>query len=346
MVRGPVAVLSMVCLVALLPTPLAPGALQREAGEGHIPDLDQPYFVPRDMSLEDDGFGAGLPLHLETWYFEALLNQSRSVVFIVTVLAGGEGERGLCLTGLYMYEEGDLRAGERVATSSFRVSAAWPHLEVDGEEVCTARVTPQGDMAYRISFSLRGWGLSLTMVNRSRGWQGEMGRGWWLAVPVLAVNGTLTVDGEQVEVRGTGYHDHNRFSLFTPLLEYGYMDGKVATGEVSLVWGYIMHSRWRASAFAIISHRGDYHPLYPPHLQMEFDRYVYDHGWRIPTSCQLRFENETLALAVNMTATRFHPIRLPGLRYWRYHVETEGHLTGQSGSLAIHGRGMMERMQY
>lgn len=343
--RVPVVLFFLSCLTALFPLSLTPGANLQEAGQA-LTDGDDPYFVPRDMTLEDDGFGAGLPVHLETWYFEALLDHHQSVVFIVTVVAGGAGERGLCLTGLYVYEEGEILAAERVATTSFQVSARWPRLIVENRRVCDAYVTPQGDMAYRISFSLPDWGLSLTMVNQSRGWQGEMGRGWWLAVPVLAVNGTLTVAGKEVEVRGTGYHDHNRFSLLTPLVEYGYMDGKVVSNGVSLVWGYIMHTPWKASAFAIISQRGDYRPLYPPRLQMEFDRYVVDHGWRIPTACRLQYADEEVRMAVNMTATQFHHIRLPGLRYWRYHVETEGYLACSSGRLVIEERGMMERMQY
>jgi hypothetical protein len=47
-----------------------------------------------------------------------------------------------------------------------------------------------------------------------------------------------------------------------------------------------------------------------------------------------------------MTGTHFHHIRLPGLRYWRYHVKVEGQLIQPSGLLVIDEQGMMERMQY
>jgi len=337
-------VLCVLCifLLALVPLPKTVSSEWR-SGDGISND---PYFVPKDMALCDDGFGDGLFLHVETWYYEALFSNNWSAVFIVTVLAGGSGDRGLALVGLYFYEHGILIATERFATRSFMLSSLGPDCTINNQQVVTADTTSEGKLQYKIAIQVNDYRLELIMINQTKGWQGDMGLGWWLAVPRLAVQGNLTVDGEDIKVTGTGYHDHNRFAIATPLIEYGYMDGKMAGNGFSLVWGDIMQTPSRTNSFAIYSEGGNYRAVYPPALNLTFDGYIYDKGQYIPTICRLQFSDDLLAMSVNMTAIAQHNIRLPGMSYWRYHVNVEGHIYSSLQELIVTERGMMERMQY
>jgi len=344
---GTTAAKPVLCVLCIFLLALAP-PLKIVTSEGKSFELvgSDPYFIPKDMALDDDGFGAGLPLHVETWYYEALFSNNWSTVFIVTVLAGGSGYRGLALMGLYFYNNGLLIAAERIATRSIMLSALGPDCLINDQQVVTADTTSEGKLRYEIAVQIKDYRLELIMINQTKGWQGNMGLGWWLAVPQLAVWGNLTVDGEEIRVTGTGYHDHNRFAIATPLIEYGYMDGKMAGDGFSLVWGNIMQTPSSANPFAIYSEGGNYHALYPPVLNLTFDGYVYDHGKYIPTICRLQTSDDVLAMSVNMTASAHHHIRLPGMRYWRYHVNVEGHIYSPLQKLIVDERGMMERMQY
>jgi hypothetical protein len=307
---------------------------------------DSPYFVPYDITLNDDGFNATLPLHLETWYYEAMSYNNWSVVFIITVLADGRNQGGLALCGLYFYNQGILVAAERIVTREFQVSVNGPECTLNNQHMVTADINSDGKLQYQITAQVNKCQLDITMINQTKGWQGNMGKGWWLAVPHLTVKGTLLFDGEEIIIAGTGYHDHNRFALITPFLESGYMDGKMIGDNFSLVWGHIMHTPRTASSFAIYSEGGTYRALYPPELKMEFDDYVYDHGYQIPKTCQFHFSDDLLTISMTMVGTTYHHIRLPGLRYWRFHVGSKGHLASPIHNLAFDEQGMMERMVY
>jgi hypothetical protein len=306
----------------------------------------EPYFIPKDMTLGDDGFGADLPLHLETWYYEAIFSNNWSAVLIITVLAGGMCQQGLALVGLYCYNQGLLITAERTVTREFTVSVAGPECTINNHQIITANTMANGLIRYQIAAQMNKCQLNIIMINQTRGWQGDMGKGWWLAVPRLAVEGILVVGEQEMAVTGTGYHDHNRFALVTPIMEYGYMDGKMSGHDFSLVWGYIMHSSCTASSFMIYSEDGAYRALYPPLLNIELDDYVYDHGQNIPTICRLQFSDNELTISMTMRGVTFHHIRLPGLRYWRYHVDVKGYLDTPLHKITINEQGMMERMQY
>jgi hypothetical protein len=311
---------------------------------------DDPYFVPVDMSLADDGFHDGWPVHAETWYFEALFDggSNMSMVFIVSLLSLPDGCTGVAMAGLHLYQDGRLAALERVMTTSYTAASDRPRITLQGETVIEGTVNEAGNLCYRIDFQRNDSGVALQFVNQTQGWMGDLGRGWWLAVPELGVTGTVTVDGATAAVTGTGYHDHNVFSLLSPLLEQGYLDGKMTAEHFSLVWGHIMESRTRTHSFAVVSEHGDYLALGPDAVDISFSSYVWDNGSRIPTVCTIIVHDEADGLAgrIWMNATAVHHIRLPLLRYWRLHVDVEGWLSSPSHHAAIGEQGMMEYMRY
>ncbi|MBS3772961.1 MAG: hypothetical protein KGY55_02030 [Candidatus Thermoplasmatota archaeon] len=307
-----------------------------------------PYFVPGDMTLADDGFHEERMLHVETWYYEALFDGSQSMVFIVTVLSRSDGHTGMAMAGLYLYRHGRLVAAERLITASFTASFDRPSVMLRDQHMVDGYLGREGHLVYDLLFEHNGTGIALHCVNQTRGWMGDMGRGWWLAVPELQITGIVTMDGQSHTVTGTGYHDHNVFSLLNPLLEHGYLDGKMTSEHFSLVWGHILERRTRAHSFAVVSENGDYHPLGPDDVDLTFSSYVWDNGSRIPTVCTLIIHDveHDITGTIWMNATTMHHIRLPLLRYWRYHVRVTGWLSSPTHHEAIDARGMMEYMRY
>lgn len=345
----------LLALMVLLPAVAAPRTLLRldkseEPLMGNQPARagPDPYFMPENMTLEDDGFHEERWLHAETWYYEGLLDGNLSVVFIVTLLSLPDGRTGMALAGLYLYRQGRLVVREWLATPSFAASLDGPHITLDGTPVIDGYVNEEGDLVYDVGFEQNGISMALTFVNRTRGWMGDLGRGWWLAVPELQVTGAIILGDSTYAVRGTGYHDHNVFSLLNPLLERGYLDGKMASDSFSLVWGYIMESCRRTHRFAVLSEGGGYLGMGPEDIDISFSSYVYDNGSRIPTACTISIHDEAHHLAgeLRMAATAMHHIRLPLLRYWRYHVEVTGWLHHPSRDETINERGIMEYMLY
>jgi hypothetical protein len=319
------------------------GASVREKKD--IPSMDV-FFTPEDIVLKDDAFHV-FPLHVEDWYFEAFFQNNYSIVLIVTILSNGQ--HGLALTGLYIYHNGHLDYTNRVValTPFFHVSEHTPSIHVFEEEVMGGDIDENGNLRYSIFFEKDGYGLSLVFVNETKGWKGKMSMGWWLAVPHCHVEGTLMLGGDMVEVEGVGYHDHNIFLLSTPLLERGYIDGKLLDDSFSIVWGNIFHTRWHNSTFAVLSMNGSYYSIPQTNISLREASYITDNRRRIPTEVYFAFNaSDEVHGRLHMKAVDFHHIRLPFLRYWRYHVLVEGTIYIGAAEHDISKWDMMELMMY
>lgn len=301
-------------------------------------------FVPGNITLGDDAFHSDMPLHAETWYFECM-SSNYSIVFIITLLSS-DGHRGAAMAGLYIYNDGHMDVMERIPSFSFSASDETPLVRISGNTVVEGRVDG-GHLVYSVSFEMNGNGIDLQFINDTRGWKGEEGMGWWLAVPEMHVSGTMKIEKKSRSIEGKGYHDHNAFSLLTPVFERGYMDGKILQGSTSIVWGYLMHSVWDTDAFAILSENGGYTAISPGSVKITVSSYIYDHGM-IPTGVFISINDSKNGIfaEMNVTALNFHHIRLPFLRYWRYHVRVEGKVATPFHKEKIDEVGIMERMLY
>lgn len=340
--------LALVLMIALLPA--APP--EKDFAENDVPRCKCEVasgddFAPENMSIEDDAFHSKLPLHAETWYFEGIFNNGYSMVFIITLFSS-DGNTGLALEGLYIYREGHLEITEKKSSFSFNASDEKPLIKISGSTVMEGAADRNGNLFYNISFEAGENGVELYFINQTRGWQGEMGAGWWLAVPELHVTGKMRLNGNEISVEGKGYHDHNIFSLLTPLTERGYLDGKILHGSISIVWGYIMHSIWDADAFAILSENGNYTVISPGSMKIKFSSYIYDHGRKIPTEVFISINDNKNAIfaELHITSIDFHIIRLPFIHYWRYHVRVEGKIRTEEGDKDIDEIDIMEQMLY
>jgi len=304
------------------------------------------FFIPEDITLGDDAFH-GTPFHPETWYAEAFFNNSYSMVFIVTIFPTYKG--GIAITGLYLYRNGILEYEERTWTLSpnYEYSRDTPLVNIRGETLLEGWLDEHGQITYRLRFEKNKYGMHLILKNETRGWQGKMGRGWWLAIPELKVEGILILGDEHLSVTGEGYHDHNIFDLRSPLMEQGYSDGKFQCQNLSLVWGKILHKPWDTDAFAIVSNNGSFIPVPQERLTIRETTQIFDHGYRIPTEISIIIRlGEKINVSLIMAADNFHSIRLPFLHYWRYHVHVSGRMILEGKEHIINTWGIMEFMRY
>jgi hypothetical protein len=304
------------------------------------------FFVPENITLGDDAFH-GSPFFPETWYAEAFFNNTYSIVFIVTIFSTYRG--GIALTGFYLYRNGILEYEERelIVSPHYNYSRETPRVIIKGETLMEGWLDENGQITYSLRFENNNHGMHLILRNETRGWQGKMGEGWWLAIPELEVEGILIVEGEQILVRGKGYHDHNIFNLRTPILERGYSDGKFQCHNLSLVWGKILHSSWNTDTLAIVSKNGSFISIPQETLVIRESSHIFDHGHYIPTEIFIIIDQGwKMNVSLMMSADNFHHIRLPFLNYWRYHVHVSGRITLEGKEHTINTQGMMELMLY
>lgn len=304
------------------------------------------FFIPGNITLGDDAFH-GEAFHPETWYAEAFFNNSYSMVFIVTIFPTYRG--GMALTGFYLYRNGILEYEERTWTLSpnYESSQDTPLVSIKGEMLLEGWLGENGQITYRLRFEKNKHGIHLIMRNETRGWQGKMGKGWWLAIPELKVEGVLILGDEHLPVEGKGYHDHNIFDLRSPLMEQGYSDGKFQCQNLSLVWGKILHKPGDTDVLAIVSNNGSFMPVPQETLTIHETAKIFDHGYHIPTKVSIIISlGEKINVSLIMAADNFHHIRLPFLHYWRYHVHVSGKVILEGNEHTIETVGIMEFMRY
>lgn len=108
---------------------------------------------------------------------------------------------------------------------------------------------------YRVCFKHENLACDLTFKNLLPGWTRGTGEvlfglpekkqvfGWVVAQPKASVTGTLTVDGEERQVSGTGYHDHNWGNGFLPAYVSHWVWGRLTTDRVTMIFADVCTSR-------------------------------------------------------------------------------------------------------
>jgi len=289
-----------------------------------------------DMNLHDDAFHNELPLHIETWYFEGIFENNESIVFMLTSLSNGS--KGIFMTGAHFYKNGSIVYEKREMYTSFFLSNESPYVIVDGKEILKGFLN-NNKICYSLSYSSPNFSFKLYFENKTKGWKSND----WIAIPNMKVKGHICIDGNKRNVEGKGYHDHNIFFLWQPFIERGYMDGKIIMNNYSIVWARLMNSMINHKDFVIFS-KSSY--MLIKNITIKCFDYKINHGKIIPTSFHIFAKNKNLSIDVSIHAYSIHFIRLPLIRYWRYHVHAIGEIKEKDKTTKINTNDIVEYMLF
>ncbi|UCD14670.1 MAG: hypothetical protein JSW60_04410, partial [Thermoplasmatales archaeon] len=146
---------------------------------------------------------------------------------------------------------------------------------------------------------------------------------------------------------GEGYHDHNWFYIYTPLIQRGWHFGKIAGDTLGVTWVKIMNTRFTGEMLGVLNHK-DMNPIMldPDDVKLSIDKYMFDHGRFIPKIFSLQIENDWLYVDVKMETLNVHHVKLPLVNYWRYHVRIVGTITLNQVSEEIDSVEISELMKF
>ncbi len=291
-----------------------------------------------DITLQDDAFHADLPLHIETWYFEAIFESNESMVFMITSL--GSESKGILMIGVHFYENGKIVYEKRDMYTSFYLSSETPYIVAEGNEIMKGFLNEEGKICYNISYTTSSISFNLYFENTTKGWKSNDG---WLAIPNMRVEGNILINGKEKNVNGKGYHDHNIFFLLSPFVKRGYMDGKIMMSNFSVVWAKLMKNVFMQEDFVIFSN-SSYNLI--ENVSIICYDYEINHGKLIPTSFHISAANENVVINISLRAISVHFIRLPLLHYWRYHVHATGKIKMEGGTIEVDTFDIMEYMLF
>ncbi len=200
-------------------------------------------FKPEFDSLHIDMKRKG---NAEWWYFDAHLDNGYFVVGFFRAKHERTGKTGVEITiynpqgkkiqKIYDYKQSDLMVSKKNA--NLRIGNNYIKVDYSNEKFPT----------YEISLDEREYGLNLFYKAKVQGWMPGKGYtefsnkghfGWCVALPKAEVEGTITVDNNNISVKGIGYHDHNwlNFNLAF-VVDYWYW-GRIYSDTFTIIFAYI-----------------------------------------------------------------------------------------------------------
>jgi len=297
--------------------------------------ISNPVYMPEDIDLKDSTFHKSYGRFRCEWlYFEGIFDNGYSVV--VDVFTCSKGEMGICKLKLNIYKDNEslVFLREILPLSDLEASEDIPNIKVSGKQIIEfdlERYNNTGEWVYNVSMELENQQANLQFIGTTQGWKGESLRGWYGPVlPKATVEGTLIIDGEEINVSGLGYHEH-AWGITMPVWEWGWYWGKIVSDSFSMLWAKMMQTRnIEKQRFAVFSQdQSDYINIDPEDLEFEATNFIFDKMRIIPTKFTLNVTDSDRSIYINisMDTINIQHMQFGIVRYFRYHVNVNGQIS-------------------
>ena len=296
---------------------------------------DSPFvFEPIDADIKDDAFhGSNYPRYTEWWYFDSILDNGYSAQMSVRVLSIIKNRFIPVFQRLDLYKDGELihHNKKRYSFKKFEKSKELPSVKLDGKQVIKGYINKEGKLVYDLSFDVKNTSADLKFVSLTKGWMGNNpGRDMWaVLLPRAKVTGTLKIDGDEIKVKGHGYHDHNwdvRYAAAKNNL--GWFWGKINFNNFTTIWATIFKTRSIGQPILVVNEiEGNYYNIKPKDITFIGSNLKNDSGKNIPYTFKLKAKTNEVDLDIDMNVTKTHHDKIMlRYHYWRYHVHCTGHI--------------------
>ncbi|UCD13736.1 MAG: hypothetical protein JSW60_09310, partial [Thermoplasmatales archaeon] len=230
----------------------------------------------------------------------------------------------------------------------FSGSEEKPILKICNKTIITGDIdNVTNSWIYNVSFATEGRAVDLQYTSITKGWKVGIRGGWWLAIPRLNVTGTISFNGKNMTVSGEGYHDHNWFHIYTPLIQKGWHFSKIVGDTLCVTWAKVMKTRFSGEIIAVLN-QGQKDPLMlnPDDFKLTITEYMIDHRICIPKNFSIEIKSDRLCVDVKMETLNVRHLWLLLLTHWKYHLRTIGTITLDGFTEKIENIGISELMRF
>lgn len=185
--------------------------------------------------------------YFELWYFDAHLEGG--YVF-VGFLHASEPMTHKPFVEIHIYHPDGHKVSEQKHYGLKDVKAESNMCDVRiGENRAYMENLKENGMAdYRVSISEGSLSADLKFSGEVPPWRPGKGRtyygekgffAWIVAMPKASVEGTVTIDGKEMKVRGRGYHDHNWGTVDVKMIVRYWYWGRIYSDDFTLLYAFI-----------------------------------------------------------------------------------------------------------
>ena len=294
-------------------------------------------FSPEDIELKDDAYHRGDSTNFshftEWWYFDATFDNGYSAQMTFRVLSLLDQDIAV-FSRLDLYKDAALISHKQKMhfLEDFYASSEVPHVLLNGSEIINGYINRlTGAWIYDISFDMGNTSAYLHFVGCTNGYKGStLGGKWAVILPRAEVAGKLIIDGEEIKVKGIGYHDHNWEVTAEAALNFGWYWGKINSDTFTIVWADILATWYWGRPLLIISeNNGSYQNVEQDDIQFTVGDFRLTNWMIVPHSFSIVVQTDNVSLDVNMKTLDIHydPIMSSIINYWRYHMKCTGFIT-------------------
>ena len=150
-------------------------------------------------------------------------------------------------------------------------------------------------------------------------------------MPKAIVEGKIEIKGKVIQVNGVGYHDHNwSYSPTTAMNNYGWYWGRTNAETMNITWAKVIHTKDNVDILAVINKdEGGFYNIHPEYIKIVTKNFEMNNRGKIPKIFILNINDEKtnnikIDCHVKMNSLDIQYTRIFTIKYWRYHVKTDG----------------------
>ena len=285
-------------------------------------------FEPKTVELKDDAaHKTKIYGDVETWYFDAVFDNNYSVVCLINLIKFLK--KGIILTGLYFYKENKLIKSIRKRTylKNSYFSIEKPYIRIDNKEIINCEKTKDSnEWIYKINMGDKANNVNLNFLKKVTPWCGSHFLGNWLVVPSLKVYGIISIDGNEINVTGHGYHDHNIYNIYSPIFNQGANFGKIVADPLNVIWAQVIKNKHEIENILVINKEQEFISIPSNDIQLSVIDSVKEHGKIVPTKYKLSAQKNDIYINVEIESINRHFVSIPFVKYWRHHARNTGEI--------------------
>lgn len=302
------------------------------------------YLPAKKIIPKDDTFhGSKYFIDIEWWYFDAVFDNEISVHIGFRIYH--IREFGILQTRINIYKKGKLikEKIKRNLLNDINIDINKPNFIINDKKIISFNENINNkkinNWSYTINDIIDDVSVNLTFSSLTEGWKIETASTCWtVPLPSAQVKGDISIDGKTIQVKGTGYHDHNwGYSPTTVLQNIGWYWGRISTETLHTTWANTMASKTTQDLIVVVnrpySTNNDdllYNSIHPNNITFNAEDYKENHKLSIPHSFTISFNqknndnNFPISANLKMKTTNIHYDKIFIINYWRYHVNVSG----------------------
>lgn len=300
------------------------------------------YLPAQSIKPKDDTFhGTKYLIDIEWWYFDAVFENGYSVHIGFRIYH--IKNRGLLQTRINIYQKGKLIT-EKIKRSLFDpadFNTEKPIIHLDNKTVLSFSIDkeqPEKPWIYSIDLGIDDVDLHLSFIGKTPGWKIETKTTCWtVPLPLASVQGNIVINDKKMNVKGTGYHDHNwGYSPTTVIQNIGWFWGRISAERLHLTWANTIASTTKQDLIAVINRlktnneESLFTGIHPNSISFTPTNIKKMKQYHIPQNFEIKIHEKgdsdqtQLNAHLEMKTIDVHYDRIFIIHYWRYHVETNG----------------------